>query len=444
MSSQTPPDLSPASSEDVASSARAGSPQRSTSPKGKNATDDEHLLADPSLPIPAVTLSTPNQTKKPKDKKKVGFAATTSAPKEAFPRPEVKAEPTEEDYFSHTPLGGDSAGNTPGAAAYGHPGPASRRDSFDRDELTEALEKILKPEDHSGPRVAANLTLPPLPRPVLRKNVYPDSPAEPVLGLSHPSEVEARHRAGRLAESVSGLASRTSVDLDDESQFGLLVGGTEARDHAYDNTATASGTVDGTADVEGLTYRRRAQSDADKLVRKHTARRAKEHAAMSGMQTPDVRSGTSTPVAYDLEYVPPAPTKYLGGIMGSLLKLYTDDRNGSGTTTPGTATPNRTPRSSPPATTPGTPRVPDTPSGPPSRPRSGLFGLGSRHSASTLAELVGSSSTTLVAPASFNGAGKDFSDLVTGNLKKEREKKSSARKSARSLAKAQQLLVTKQ
>ena len=129
----------------------------------------------------------------------------------------------------------------------------------------------------------------------------------------------------------------------------------------------------------------------------------------------EIRSGTATPVAYDLEFVPPAPTNYHGGILGTLLKLYNaEDRNhsgeGSGVTTP-SRTPNRTPRGSPPSTAPGTPR--------PERPRSGLFGLGARHSASTLAELIGSSST-LATPAASN---KDWSEIVTDKLKRERNER---------------------
>lgn len=437
----SPPSSSP---EDGASLAICGSP--SADSPGTTHSPEHGASSLPAAPVVTVsTVSTPPKDLKDKDKdkkKRVGFAGDPSPPRE-------------EDYFSHTPLvGSDSAGNTPGVVvpdAVGLPdvvgGPAARRDSFDRVELTEALEKILKPEDHSGPQaVAANLTLP---RPALRKTNYPQSPAEPVIGLSHPSEVEARYRAGRLAESVSGLASRASVDLDEESNSGLLEH-TDARDHAQspENTASTTGvsSQEKEGDVDGLTYRKRAESDADRLVRKHTQRRAQQHAAMLNIQAHDAgaRSGTATPVAYDLEYVPPAPTKYLGGIMGSLLKLYTEDRPGSGTTTPDVRTPNRTPRSSPPSTTPGTPRVYDLPSQPPSRPRSGLFGLGSRHSASTLAELIGSSST-LAAPASSNSAGKDWSDHVSGNLQKEREKKKAhARKSSKNHSKAQQILVTKQ
>ncbi|KAF3764406.1 hypothetical protein M406DRAFT_291478 [Cryphonectria parasitica EP155] len=372
-------------------------------------------------PHPIVTVTIPKDEVEEiikAKKKKVGFARDPSPPREAG-----------DDYFDHVPIGGDSANNTPGA------GPAARRDSFDRAELTEALEKILKPEDHSGP---PELHLP-RPRPALRKS-RPASPAEPVVGLSHPSEIEARYRAGRLAESVSALASRrNSIDSRDDAHDGLLPE-TSAHDwHGASMMATGAATSGAETDLEGLIYRKKVETEADRLVRKHTQRRRDNLAPTSVPQTPDpdTRSRPATPVAYDLEYVPPAPAKYHGGILGSLLKLYNNEeaRHDSGTTTPDL----RTPRSSPPSTTPGTPRVPD----PPSRPRSGLFGLGSRHSASTLAELIGSTST-LVAPASA-GTSKDWSEAVASKVRQEREKpkKGHRRKTSKSSTKTQQLLVTK-
>lgn len=393
----------------------------------------------PSPPHPILTITTPKEDgeeNRASKKKKVGFAAFDKNP--SPPREK------EDDYFSLAPTGGDSTNNTPGA------GPATRRDSFDRAELTEALEKILKPEDHSS-QVQLHL---PRPRPALRKTSRPASPTEPMEGFAHPSEIEARNRAGRLAESVSGLASmRTSIDLDDHPQYGLL-DGVSTHDWQRDR-AEASGAASGVApsaetDVDGLTYRKKVETEADRLVRKHTQRH-RGPAAPSAL-TPQIsssaggHSGTATPVAYDLEYVPAAPPKYHGGILGSLLKLYSNDENrqdGDSLTPDGRTpnrTPNRTPRSSPPSTTPGTPRVQD----PPSRPRSGLFGLGSRHSASTLAELIGSTST-LVAPAT-SGASKDYSELVSNKVKQDREKpkKEHKRKLSKSLVKAQQLLVTKQ
>lgn len=334
--------------------------------------------------------------------------------------PEDRSPPREFDYFSHVPIP-DSRNSTPGVPDAAITSPA-RRDSFDKEEVTNALEKILKPEDHGGPSMPSmpNMPLPNLrlPKPVLRKQHYPENPSEPVEGLSHPSEIEARHRAGRLAESVSGVVSRASPD--DSPVMGnfddiRLLNGTEARDYA---TATGAAKSEDDADQSGLKFRQKVEADADRLVRSHTKRRAIRGPPMplAYPQDPDeIRSGTATPVAYDLEFVPPAPTNYHGGILGTLLKLYSaEDRNhsgeGSGTTTP-SRTPNRTPRGSPPSTAPGTPR--------PERPRSGLFGLGARHSASTLAELIGSSST-LATPAASN---KDWSEIVTDKLKRERNER---------------------
>ncbi|PSR88485.1 hypothetical protein BD289DRAFT_452731 [Coniella lustricola] len=414
----------------MSSSSSPQNPFRSGSPEDKS----------PSPPHPILTITTPKEDAeeyKAAKKKKVGFAA--------FDRDPSPPKEKEDDYFSMVPSGGDSTNNTPGA------GPATRRDSFDRAELTEALEKILKPEDHSSP---AQLHLP-RPRPALRKTSRPASPTEPMEGFAHPSEIEARNRAGRLAESVSGLASmRTSVDMDEYSQYGLLDGVSTHDWHQErpEARAAASGMASSVeTNMDRLTHRKKVETEADRLVRKHTQRHRAQAATTPSAPMPQIpssvgsHSGTATPVAYDLEFVPAAPPKYHGGILGSLLKLYSHDENRTDgdTSTPDgrtpNRTPNRTPRSSPPSTTPGTPRVPD----PPSRPRSGLFGLGSRHSASTLAELIGSTST-LVAPAT-SGASKDYSELVSSKVKQDREKpkKEHKRKLSRSSAKAQQLLVTK-
>ncbi|KKY37454.1 putative pheromone-regulated membrane protein [Diaporthe ampelina] len=133
-----------------------------------------------------------------------------------------------------------------------------------------------------------------LPKPVLRKQHYPENPSEPIEGLSHPSEIEARHRAGRLAESVSGVVSRASPDdspvMGNFDDIGLL-NGTEARDYA---AATGAAKSEDDADQSGLKFRQRVEADADRL------------------DPEEIRSGAATPVAYDLEFVPPAPTNYHG------------------------------------------------------------------------------------------------------------------------------------
>ncbi|KUI54679.1 hypothetical protein VP1G_02032 [Cytospora mali] len=426
-------------------SSQATSPSGAASPAQPDNGQPEGSRPIRSQTNPIVTITTPR-----KEKKKVGWVGDSN-----------RSPPREEDYFSHAPAV-DSRNSTPGVADPVSPGPAARRDDFDREELTEALEKILKPEDHSGPHAMPELNLNlRIPRPVLRKKDYSYDPAEPIEGKSHPSEIEARNRAGRLAESVSGLASRTSVDEDDERPHmgsndgvGLLHGSsrTDTHDHA---AATGADTGDDDIDQSGLKFRQKVEADADRLVRNHTKRRGaifdKNPLPMAHM--PDsigLRSGAATPVAYDLEYVPPAPTKYHGGILGTLLKLYNQEEkygDGSGSSTP-LRTPNRTPRPSPPTSAgpsrPGTPQ-----NGRSERPRHGLFGLGSRNSASTLAELIGSSSS-LAAPASSN---KDFSDIVSDKLrreraekdrpKKEKEHRRKTSKDAMKQQKIQQLLIKK-
>lgn len=406
------------------------SPSRPASPVRDGQPGPSRAYRDQLTPI--VTVTTPREKKK-----KVGWAGS----------PEDRSPPKEVDYFSHVPVP-DSRNSTPGLPDAAITSPA-RRDSFDKEEVTNALERILKPEDHAGPQMP-NMALPHLrlPKPVLRKQHYPENPSEPVVGLSHPSEIEARHRAGRLAESVSGVVSRASPDDSPVTgtfdEVGLL-DGMGARDHA---TSTGAATSEDDMDQAGLKFRQRVEADADRLVRSHTKRRAIRGAPMPFVHPPEteeIRSGAATPVAYDLEFVPPAPTNYHGGILGTLLKLYNaEDRNpsgeGSGTTTP-SRTPNRTPRSSPPSTAPGTPR--------PERPRNGLFGLGARNSASTLAELIGSSST-LAAPATSN---KDWSEIVTDKLKRERTeraereqrpKKEHKRKTSKTPSqKVEQLLIKK-
>lgn len=428
-------------------SSEATSPSRAASPVQLDNGQPEGSQPTRSQTNPIVTITTPKE----KNKKKVGWVGDSSwsPPKE------------EDDYFSHASAV-DSRNSTPGVPDAQSPGPAHRND-FDREELTEALEKILKPEDHSGPHAMPELNLNlRIPRPVLRKNNYSYNPAEPMEGHANPSEIEARNRAGRLAESVSGLASRTSVDDDDDRPpnmgtfdgVGLLRGngaGTEAHDYAE-----GSGTAhEDDLDASGLRFRQKVEADADRLVRNHTKRRGQIYDKNPLLPTPDTgpRSGVVTPLAYDLEFVPPAPTKYHGGILGTLLKLYNQEEKyggeGSGSSTQ-LNTPNRTPRPSPPSS--AAPSRPSTPSG--GRPRHGLFGLGNRNSASTLAELIGSSSS-LVAPASST---KDFSDMVSEKLrvsragtgdtgreprKKEKEHRRKTSKDAMKQQKAQQLLIKK-
>lgn len=345
---------------------------------------------------------------KTKEKKRVGFLNDQQS--QAGP---VAASQNQDDYFSMSPPQG-SRGGTPGDGPLDSPG---NRDSFNRAELTSALEKILQPEHHLGPL--------PFPRPALRKQTVPEHPTEALYDQPLRSEVEARNRANRLAISVeSANQSRTSIDLDEYSPGALTP--------AFTADPILDDELDGHAETSALTggaelrQRRGAREVANDLVRTHTRRRNAISVAPSPGYESGARSGTATPVAHDLEYVP-RPQKYRGGILGSLLKLYNQDEKHTSSgesSAPGTPllrtpnrTPNRTPRSSPPGSSPTTPRF-DRPSTPRTeRPRTGLFALRNHHSASTLAELIGSS-TTLAAPASS----RDMPTAVSEKLKQERER----------------------
>ncbi|KAJ9133001.1 Pheromone-regulated membrane protein 10 [Pleurostoma richardsiae] len=328
---------------------------------------------------------------KGKEKKRVGFLSDRQPPASS------------DDYFSFVADGGgNSSGGTPGALET--PGD---RDSFNRAELTSALEKILKPEHHAGP---IPLTFP---RPALRKQTAPESPAAQVPDQPLRSEIEARHRADRLAVAVgSGLASRNSLDMEDSPSVTSFAGDQALLGDDTSTEALVQPHGPSAAETQsGLRFRRRAQEAASELVRTHTVKKSDSSIPILGnFEGGPARSGTATPVAHDLEYVP-RPTKYRGGILGSLLKLYGQDTPSGETSAsaPGTPTrtPNRTPRGSPPTSMPGSPRA--------ERPRSGLFALRAHHSASTLAELIGSSST-LAAPVSS----RDISDAVSEKFKHER------------------------
>lgn len=130
------------------------------------------------------------------------------------------------------------------------------------------------------------------------------------------------------------------------------------------------------------------------------------------------RSGATTPVDHDLEYVP-RPDRYKGGILGTLLKLYSaEDKNGSPYAESSAPS---TPSSTPPQSRSSTPR-PD-------------FRRRSRRpqSSSTLAGLM-ESSFMFAAP----GSSKDISEAVSEKVKQEAAK---SKKSARSRKKAEEFRI---
>ncbi|RBR05523.1 uncharacterized protein FIESC28_11334 [Fusarium coffeatum] len=358
-----------------------------------------------------------------REKKKVGFHASK----------ENKGESSESTARQHPDEGIFSPAASPKLA----PGelPPNAPDAY---ELSLALTKILSAEQdkkrQERPQSLApdtpEIVGPKRPRPALRRNTSYDDPSEReradqaesrTTERQYRSMADARQRADRLAVSVGSYSApgsrRGSIDMEEVPSFKPLI---EDYDEPKVTPPPKSTTVED-AGYFGLRQRVPRFEDDDRfqhhaaaedLVRSHT-RKGKKDLYTKHPNGGGHASGTATPVlqqAYAHDYVP-RPDQYRGGILGSLLKLYHDDRNapGSGVNTPkDTGTPLMSPRPSPPISRPasssGTPlRTP-----PRSRPSSGLFNYHkSRHSSSSLAltELMKSSSM-FAAPASANISGK--------------------------------------
>ncbi|KAK3989951.1 hypothetical protein QBC44DRAFT_76884 [Cladorrhinum sp. PSN332] len=389
-------------------------------------------------PSPEIRLNdgTTMQTSRGKEKKRVGFASGTrlqpgddgnviAGPSQSNNVSPTDSEIAVQDYFSF---------RSPSPNAFLSPEAArspTKRDSFNRDQLAAALAMILEPENLSGPASPPSQgpqrpqghQSPSIPRPVLRKPP-PLPPAPGDTGTPHRSEVEAKNRADRLAYAVGtssvpvsrrGSAdesgTRTPLDQDNLLDNAGATSTTSTHDFApFDNS-------------ENLKNRRNAQQEADRLVRTHTRRKSP---LFQSFTPAGGRSGTSTPIEDDVEYVP-RPDKYKGGILGTLLKLYgSEDKQGSAYSDAGLSstastpaqTPNRTPASSPPTSRPSTPQ--------PEKRRKAVR----NHSASTLAGLM-ESSFMIAAP----GTSKDIHSAVTEKLRleKAKEKSKKANKSKKKL-----------
>ncbi|KAH7634505.1 hypothetical protein B0T09DRAFT_388470 [Sordaria sp. MPI-SDFR-AT-0083] len=319
----------------------------------------EQPLLTPQIPIPHLQLP------KGKEKKRVGFLSDRP-PAQAGgpPAPQVVVTPdgqeyAAEDYFS-SPINEYDFATTPPTHSFATQG--TKRDSFNKDEITAALAEILRPELH----IQGSSAHPVRPRPVLRKNTTVPNPQPDMLKPPHRSEVEARNRADKLAHAVgtssAGASRRSSLagnDTDSGDEATLngnvpAIGTSVSRDFEAQEQD----------DSHSLRARRKSQQVANDLVRNHT-RRISAFNALNRPQTAvsTHASGATTPVPHDLDYVP-RPEKYRGGILGNLLKLYNADENtgaatpgGSSTMTTPTQTPNRTPASSPPTSRPSTPKL---------------------------------------------------------------------------------------
>jgi uncharacterized membrane protein YjjP (DUF1212 family) len=263
------------------------------------------------------------------------------------------------------------------------------RDSINTEELANALQKILTSEEQRQAPVFVPeqvLQPPAKPRSALRKpRDLQRDPAE--VGTPHRSEVAAKHRADRLAVDLSAAGSRRD-SLDTPS--------TEPRENELPDWRRRLGEPSGSR--FGAEIRERRHSSAPDSTRRGSE---VQDAGSNEDDSPDLKSGQVTPVATDFEWVP-KPERYRSGILSNLIKLYNQDREQpSSRFSSAPSTPNRTPRGSPPSSTPGTPVTPG-------RPRSGLFGLrahgGSSNSVTTLSGLIGSS-TSLAGPGSSSITG---------------------------------------
>ncbi|PNY25291.1 Pheromone-regulated membrane protein 10 [Tolypocladium capitatum] len=256
--------------------------------------------------------------------------------------------------------------------------------SLDAQELRLALTKVLSDEQEqqqrrlqqppvmSEPPAAAGT--PRTPRPALRRNTSYGAPEERERAdwaeqrasqRQLRSMTDARRRAHRLAMSVGSHSApgsrRSSCEL--HASFPPLKDDSDSLDPRRVGLRTPRALKDHGRDLF------------------HRAQRS---------------SGTNTPVqrrAYTHDYVP-GPSKYRGGVLSSLLKLYGHDRgagtnSSSGYNTPLTSSATlMSPRSSPPPSRPAS-----SVGSAQTRVGGGLLGsLRSRHSTTSLTELVKSSS----------------------------------------------------
>ncbi|KAM3484501.1 hypothetical protein MY8738_002190 [Beauveria namnaoensis] len=343
------------------------------------------------------------------------------------------------------PHDGASSVSTPSVRGTPQPG------APDALELTIALTKVLSEEKQrrspdskapmdatlhsidSSPHATTAAQTPNLlraPRPVLRRNTSYDAPKEREeadLAEQKASQrqvrsiTDARQRADRLAMSVGSYSApasrRSSSELN--SAFQPLLEDVLDQDDwlGHDDIKTPP--------VASHIRHRTPHSSQPQATHNHNVA---ESLVLSHANKPDffhrhhksTNSGTCTPITTESQDYVPQPSKYRGGILSSLLKLYQDDR-GQSTSVPSSefnstaTTPVMSPRNSPPGS-----RRPSTTGSSRSRPTSGLFSYHkSQSSTSSLAltELLKSSSM-LAVPVS-----RQISDQWDYKIKKEKPHK---------------------
>ncbi|GAB0137284.1 hypothetical protein EsDP_00005556 [Epichloe bromicola] len=272
------------------------------------------------------------------------------------------------------------------------------------------------------------------PRPALRRSTSYNVPEErEKADLAERQATErqlrsmndARQRAHRLAMSVESYSAPNSRrNSGGELPFQPLTDDSDDRNCAVEDDATMATEHHVESDcVRNRTPYSRRESPleehaaAETLVRSHTQKGGR--IGLYGNSPGS--SGTNTTVsqkAYGDDYVP-RPSKYRGGILSSLLKLYQNDRrtssgNTSGQLTPlSSSTPVMSPRSSPPSSRPSS-----SAGGSRSRLASGLFSSHRAPSSTTsLTELMKSSSM-FAAPGS-----SEISETWSDSIKKDKSEK---------------------
>ncbi|EFX02065.1 duf1212 domain containing protein [Grosmannia clavigera kw1407] len=342
-------------------------------------------MSSPASPLhpPENGGSTP--TTKTKEKKRVGFSAGDGTPlKEEIgfswetPQPGLSAPATSTTAQTIPPVSKQSGTDQHGSQAHSHSdadvdadqGGDHSHDGVDHKELTRALSLILqeegRPESSSS---SSKQTTQQPPQIQLPNRTY--FPSE----RQQQSERAAKERADRLAQSVeransTPVSRATSIDGDSDAEEDAATAAASAlhfRRRRRTGQTNGNGDPDGDAvDLErGIDASEldQAHATALRLVRSHTVRgHGLKHPGNSvdrgtsgdfqydaSLSAAGGRSGTSTPtVMFDgggHEYVPP-PSRYHGGVLSSLLKLYNNNSGLTSGNTSGRSTPAETPASS--------------------------------------------------------------------------------------------------
>lgn len=304
-------------------------------------------------------------TTKTKEKKRVGFSAGDGTPLKEHQEYQWESSQAESSSTAARPQH-----LLPGNHSVEH----HEHDGVDHNELTRALSRILQEDDLPG---SAARRAPPPSQPSHIQPPQPPGLAYLPTERQQQSERAAKERADRLAQSVeransTPVSRATSIDGDSEAEEEAAQAAISALYNRTRRRPSNAAYYRGSADIDPehraghSTDLDQAQSTALQIVRAHSLSRLHNFSQLNSsnntvndfhydaaLSAAAGRSGTSTPTAlYERdgrEYVP-RPPKYHGGILSSLLRLYSNGNNhntsqpgsgyNSGQSTPGgSATP---------------------------------------------------------------------------------------------------------